>query len=804
MSLTVANNKNICLLSAIAVIILITLQYTFSQPLKKRSGDSVATMVNDTLLPTLVMKVASYTSTIDHTDFLIRRKFNITPISLDLPEIERKVKGFKTRPETNGSQMNLRSLNSGIIMLDQISGRLSSYQGILLKYSSELTNSNVEIKKILRDPILNVQLSDSVLLEQLQDIRIEGHALDSLQQVTLNKVNLLRNRVSINLLQATDIISDMRYLTITRKMGMWKQEEPPLFDAHEKDYRNRFDEVIRTALQRSWLIISIYMDERWNVLTIGLLVLISIFSWSLLNMFRIKKQENVGAVLLPMHFLPRNVLVGCLMVFFTYMPFFFGNPPMSLMHACELLRLLTLTFLIYPFLTKQSKILWITLCILWTYYAIDDILLESALGERWGLFIAGILLTAICIKILTHKQSNFIDLPESPATKALVIFTLTQVALSVIFNFAGRASLAKILGVSGVQCLILGITLKVFSGMVLEAIYLQSEAYQDSRFSQFINYKSLQHRFIRVLWILSILIFTLSLIRNLTLYDVVTDALASFISETRTIGSMVFTFKSVGIFICILWFSSVLSGFINFFFGNGKLQDSNKRSRIGSMMLLIRLAIWTLGFCIAVAAAGIPLDRISLMLGALGVGIGFGLQNIVNNLVSGVIIAFERPIQVGDLIEVGGKTGVVKEIGVRSSKINNNAGADIIVPNGDLLSQHLINWTMQDRSKQVEFSIGIPYDADIKKVTTSIQETLVKNERIMKTPGPAILVQKFGDLAIDLKILFWVDDLNEAGGIRSAAMIEIYQILESIGIKLPVSNGPLLESLLKFTITPCV
>lgn len=166
---------------------------------------------------------------------------------------------------------------------------------------------------------------------------------------------------------------------------------------------------------------------------------------------------------------------------------------------------------------------------------------------------------------------------------------------------------------------------------------------------------------------------------------------------------MVFTFKSVAIFICILWFSSVLSGFINFFFGNGKLQDSNKRSRIGSMMLLIRLTIWTLGFCIAVAAAGIPLDRISLMLGALGVGIGFGLQNIVNNLVSVVIIAFERPIQVGDLIEVGGKTGVVKEIGVRSSKINNNAGADIIVPNGDLLSQHLINWTMQDRSKQVEF-----------------------------------------------------------------------------------------------------
>lgn len=248
------------------------------------------------------------------------------------------------------------------------------------------------------------QVSESVLLEQLEDIRTEGPALDSLQQKTLSKVNLLRNKVSINLLQSTDIISDMRYLTITRKMGMWKQEEPPLFNAREKDYQNQFYEVIGTALQRSWLIISIYMDEHWNVLTIGLLVLIFIFSWTLLNIRKIKKQENVNSVLLPMHFLPRSVLVGCLLAFFTYMPFFFGNPPMSFIHACELFRLLTLTFLIYPFLTQQSKILWIMLCILWIYYAIDDILLESALGERWGLFLAGIFFTAICIKILTNKN----------------------------------------------------------------------------------------------------------------------------------------------------------------------------------------------------------------------------------------------------------------------------------------------------------------------------------------------------------------------------------------------------------------
>jgi len=202
-------------------------------------------------------------------------------------------------------------------------------------------------------------------------------------------------------------------------------------------------------------------------------------------------------------------------------------------------------------------------------------------------------------------------------------------------------------------------------------------------------------------------------------------------------------------------------------------------------MLLIRLAVWSLGFLIAVAATGIPIDRLSLMIGALGVGIGFGLQNIVNNLVSGIILAFERPIQIGDQIEIGNKAGIVKEIGVRSSKIKNSEGADIIVPNGDMLSQHLTNWTMQDRHKRVEFVIGISYEADIRKVKSLIQETLKKNTNILQPPEPVIILQAFTDLAINVRIIFWSSELSQSGALRSDVMIEIYEILTAANIPLP-------------------
>ncbi|HSY77865.1 MAG TPA: mechanosensitive ion channel domain-containing protein, partial [Bacteroidia bacterium] len=520
-----------------------------------------------------------------------------------------------------------------------------------------------------------------------------------------------RNQVSVDVLQADDLISDLNYRVTSTRIQMWSQEEPSLLYAKPDDYKEALSDITIQALDRSVKIIGIYLADKWNLVTISFLLFVLITAWCMTNMWRIRHLENAAATLEPVYFLKRSVLIGCLLAFFIYSPFFFGNPPMSYLHANETLRLAALCYLLFPYLSKHSKVMWVGICALWIYYALDDILLESAFGERWGLFIAGILLIAICIKIWQYKNEHFVKIPESPATKALVIFTMTQVVLSIVFNLTGRVSLAKIFGVSAIQCLVLGITLKVFCATVLEAVYIQSEAYHDSRFSDFINFKELQSRFQKILWIIASIVWSVSLIRDMTLYDLFTAFLGEFITAQRNIGSMSFTFGSIAVFFAILWLSSVISGFINFFFGNQKV--TGKQSKIGSMMLLIRLAIWTVGFLIAVGAAGIPLDKLSFVLGALGVGIGFGLQNIVNNLVSGVILAFERPIQVGDQIEVGGRAGTVQEIGVRASKIKNGQGADIIIPNGDLLSQPLINWTMHDLSKQVEFTITVPLDVNV-------------------------------------------------------------------------------------------
>ncbi|MFN3802830.1 mechanosensitive ion channel family protein, partial [Belliella pelovolcani] len=196
------------------------------------------------------------------------------------------------------------------------------------------------------------------------------------------------------------------------------------------------------------------------------------------------------------------------------------------------------------------------------------------------------------------------------------------------------------------------------------------------------------------------------------------------------------------------------------------------------------LGVLSLGFLLAIGASGIGFEKIAIVLGALTLGISFGLQTIVNNLVSGVILAFEKPIQVGDNIEVGGRMGTVKDVGIRASKIQGYDGSEIIIPNGDLLSQHLINWTLSDKKRRVELLIGVSYGSDIDLVTDLISRQLALDE-ILKNPEPRVYLQNFADSAIEFRVLFWVENFDTWVLIRNAVMRGTFKSFKEHGVEIP-------------------
>ncbi|MGE8681597.1 MAG: mechanosensitive ion channel family protein [Achromobacter marplatensis] len=204
-----------------------------------------------------------------------------------------------------------------------------------------------------------------------------------------------------------------------------------------------------------------------------------------------------------------------------------------------------------------------------------------------------------------------------------------------------------------------------------------------------------------------------------------------------------------------------------------------------SIASLTYYLVLLLGLGIALSAAGFQTSQLTIVFGALGVGIGFGLQNVVNNFVSGLILMFERPIQPGDVVDISGTSGQVREIGMRATRIKTFEGADVIVPNGTLLSEKLTNWTMLDRSRRIEISVGLAYGTDPAQVIALLNGVARQTPGIVADPAPVVLFMGFGASTLDFSLRAWTTDFDRWIDIRSDMLTGMYTALKQAGIEIP-------------------
>ena len=180
----------------------------------------------------------------------------------------------------------------------------------------------------------------------------------------------------------------------------------------------------------------------------------------------------------------------------------------------------------------------------------------------------------------------------------------------------------------------------------------------------------------------------------------------------------------------------------------------------------------------ALAAAGFEVSQLAIVVGALGVGIGLGLQSVVNNFVSGLILMFERPIQPGDVVEVGGTSGKVREIGMRATTLSTFEGADVVVPNGMLLNEKLINWTLSDMDRRIDVNVGVAYGTDPRKVLDLLMEVAVVHAPASRPqPAPTVLFVGFGASSLDFGIRAWTNNFGDWVKIRSDLDVRVYDAL---------------------------
>lgn len=258
------------------------------------------------------------------------------------------------------------------------------------------------------------------------------------------------------------------------------------------------------------------------------------------------------------------------------------------------------------------------------------------------------------------------------------------------------------------------------------------------------------------------------------------ETLFSFGKSEITLLTIVYV--SVAIFLLFFLssrFSKLLSRSI-------LVKYTSSPATVHSVSTIIRYVILIIGLIVIVQTAGIDLSTLSILAGALGVGIGFGLQNITNNFISGLIILFEQPIKVGDRIEVGEIKGDVIKVSARATTVVTNDNISVIVPNSEFISSTVINWSHNDRNVSFRFPVGVSYKEDPRIVKKILMEVAEENSGVLKKPPTQVLFDEFGESSLNFHLRVWTTEyINRPNILKSQLYFAMFKKFKEAGIEIP-------------------
>ena len=624
-------------------------------------------------------------------------------------------------------------------------------------------------------------------LKTLGTVAYETAPLDSILkarslqvQKQLNTYNLAISQLTNSIEQVEQYERNMTYNSLARELpNIWQ---------HPKHFRH-FKEIISFSIEKNLLTLKYYVGNNiGRLLLIFLLTTCSfLYLRALKNIYKLKgllKSDLDGQLAI------RYPLLSAVVIVLSLFQFILISPPFILSLAIWIISAICLTILFRNFITSYWMKVWLFMVVVLLAASFGNILLQSSRDERWFMFGFSILGSSAGVVILLQKR--YAELKEKWICYSIGIMVAFEL-ISAVFNIYGRFNLSKTLFLVGFLNVVISIIFLWVVRLINEGLLLAFDVYtvQDRKLF-YLNLGKVGSKAPTILYFLLVVGWLVLMGHNFPQFDLLSRPLLNLLESEHRIGDYSFSINGLLLFFGIMALAVIASKIVSFFTSDDHLVNTRNgqsvKKGLGSWVLLVRLVILCTGLFLALAAAGIPLDRITIVIGALGVGIGFGLQTLVNNLVSGLIIAFEKPVNVGDLVDVDGQGGTMKSIGFRSSVITTFDGGDLVMPNGDLLNSHLMNWTLAGGRKRMAINVGVDYETDLRKCKALIIKILENEDRILKTPKPVVQFEAFGENAIDLKILVWTRTLKENGSTKSDLIIAINESFRQNSIKIPFSQ----------------
>jgi small-conductance mechanosensitive channel len=247
--------------------------------------------------------------------------------------------------------------------------------------------------------------------------------------------------------------------------------------------------------------------------------------------------------------------------------------------------------------------------------------------------------------------------------------------------------------------------------------------------------------------------------------------------------SLVQVFLLIALLIAVFWISSRTKRFL---FNRFLVKSGLDRSLQYAIAQIVSNLVLVIGIFIVLENTGIHLGALTVFAGAVGVGVGFGLQNIASNFISGLVILAERPITIGDRVEVAGVTGQVQQIRARSTVIVTNDNISMIVPNSKFIDSPVTNWTYGDPRVRFRIPIGVAYGSDVNEVREALIAAGRSNPHVLEDPAPSVFLKQFGESSIDFELVVWSAEMSHRPSrFKSDLNFAIEEKLRGAGIEIP-------------------
>ncbi len=761
------------------------LQSAFSQeslPDKLARADSVIEIPD-----TLLVRIEQAQTAVNQIYTTNKGGFQIDQIRRGLPEVKNDINEIKNDILGSDKIPDTKTLISYQSLLKDIQETLAGWRETLTAHNKKLQRISDQIVGFSNDSLLSESGKDTTQKRlyngELINLRLRLHEAGKQTTANLDSISTLLADVSTMYFGCTELQNSINEKIRKSGQTAFGRESPYIWNAHSNIANESLADLLKISYQGQNRILSYFFSNSWDNRTLLILIGLAFFIW----VFRNFKKAGMPAYKTQMSDLKLNYInpipiLSTIIIILNIAPLIESNSPSLYIELVEFLLLIALTFFFRKTWKRQQFYFWLIIVLIYVAIALTNSILNQGLILRLWLMALNVI--SVYFGILFYRRIRKIMLLKKFVKPVSFVFIVLNL-LAVLFNIFGRISISKIFSITAIIGLTQIIGLSAFVQIITEALDLQIRISScTGGFLAKINLQRIKTTFKKGLTAIAVTIWIIVFVINLNISGPLYTLISSILSKPRTFGSISFTIGHLLLFAIVLYISNIFQKYIGLIFGDGNATFGEKTDRKSSKLVLVRLIIFIVGLLLAVTAAGFSLDKLTVIVGALGVGIGLGMQNIVNNFVSGIILIFEKPFEIGDFIEIADKKGRVKDIGIRSSQLITTQGSIVIVPNGDLLSGRLENWTLSNSYKKTEILFKVESSADLTEVKKIIENEVNKAENTIKNIPPAVLYNSFTADNIELKTELWIESIYNEAAFKSNLLHAIYSALKEKNIKM--------------------